>query len=309
MISNQLNDEFKKQLVNHFTGEFKFNYTLAPLTWLKVGGHAEVLYKPNGIEDLSKFLAYLPEGIDVNFIGAGSNLLIRDIGIPGITIKLGRAFSYIDLHSQTLHIGAATLNYNLSKFCLENEIGGLEFISGIPGSIGGGVAMNAGCYGKEFKDIVKKITAINRKGEILSLTPEEMQFHYRGYGLNEKLLFVSVEFKWEHKNKKDIQNILENIKQQRKATQPINQKTAGSTFANPTGNYKAWQLIDGVGMRGFKVGDAQISTLHSNFLINNGNASSYDLEKLAELARKKVYDQTGIMLEWEVIRLGNNKQM
>ena len=284
-------------------GALRLNYNLAHLTWLKVGGNAEIFYKAQDLSDLQNFFQQIPEDFDVNIIGAGSNLLIRDGGVDGIVIKLGTGFNYINQDKDLIAVGAATLNYNLSQFALQSSVQGFEFLSGIPGSIGGGIAMNAGAYGREFKDILHSVKALTKSGEEVELMNDEIGFGYRLNPLREKMIFVEAKFKFEYGKTQEIAERIEQIKTQRKATQPINEKTAGSTFAN-IADQKVWQLIDKVGMRGYTLNGAQISNMHPNFLINLGNAKSCDLEEVAEMARAKVLKETGFELRWEVIRLG-----
>jgi len=288
-------------------GTLKFGYKLAHLTWLKVGGKAEIFYKPSDLQDLQTFLSVLPTNYELNTIGAGSNLLIRDKGVKGAVVKLGPAFNYIRQDGDTLISGAGTLNSSLAQFCLENQIGSFEFLAGIPGSIGGGISMNAGAYSKEFKDIISSVIAVKRDGSLAIFTNEQMGFKYRSHNIREPLVFVEARFKVP-KNATGvspdiIKAKIDQINTARRLSQPVKQKTAGSTFKNPSPE-KAWQLIDEVGMRGFTIGGAQISDMHCNFLINLGNATAKDLEEVAETAREKVYRKKGIRLEWEVKRIG-----
>lgn len=296
-----------QSIFKHCKGTLKFGYSLAHLTWLKVGGKAEIFYKPADLQDLQTFISALPLNYELNTIGAGSNLLIRDGGIKGAVIKLGPAFNYIRKEENILIAGAGTLNSSLVQFCLEHKIGGFEFLAGIPGSIGGGISMNAGAYHKEFKDILSSIIAVKRDSSLAIFTNAQMGFKYRSHSINEPLIFVEARFKVPENavgvSLDIIKAKIDQINAARKLSQPINQKTAGSTFKNPTPE-KAWQLIEEVGMRGFTLGGAQISDMHCNFLINLGNATAKDLEEVAEMARKKVYREKGIQLEWEVKRLG-----
>ncbi len=284
-------------------GEYRYNFNLANLTWFKVGGCAEVLYKPADIDDLSDFLSQLPTKVPLHILGAGSNIIIRDGGIDGVVIKLGRGFGEIEHTDSTLRVGAGALNYSLAQYALQNNIQGLEFLVGIPGTIGGGIAMNAGSYGSEFKDVLHSITMLDRAGQKHILTPDEMDFGYRHNGLKDWAIFVEATFLVKEGNKIDIKAKMDEISTARQQTQPINQKTGGSTFANPDG-HKAWQLIDQVGMRGFSIGGAQLSKLHCNFMINTGNATATELETLGEMARSKVFEQTGVELKWEIKRFG-----
>ena len=296
-----------KDILRQFGASVKFDYSLAHLTWLKVGGNAEVFYRPNSLEELCKFLQCLPKGVSINFIGAGSNLLIRDGGIDGVVIKLGGGFNYIKLDEGFLTVGAATLNYSLATFCQQNAIQGFEFLIGIPGNIGGGMAMNAGAYGKEFKDVVHSIVAISiNNGNVLQIPAADIGFLYRGNSLPADLLFLEAKLNYQYGAKDEIERKMQEISQQRNSTQPVKEKTCGSIFANPAG-YKSWQLLDKVGMRGYNLNGAKISDLHCNFFINTGNATAKDLELLGELARSKVLQAFGIDLCWEVKKIGNAK--
>jgi UDP-N-acetylmuramate dehydrogenase len=285
-------------------GIIKFNYNLAELTWLKVGGPADIFYKPHDLQDLQYFLQNLPKQYDLNIIGAGSNVLIRDAGIRGTVIKLGSNFNYITQEEdEFLTVGATTLNYNLAHFCYQNSIQGFEFLVGIPGTIGGGIAMNAGAYGKEFKDIIQEITAIKRDGSILKLSIADIGFKYRGNSLQEQLIFVAAKFSFTKGDQEQIKNLMDAINLGRKNTQPINAKTAGSLFANPL-SQRSWQLIDKVGMRGYTLNRAQISPMHCNFLINLGGATASDLEALGNMVKQKVQKELGVELHWEVRKMG-----
>lgn len=284
-------------------GEIRHNFNLANLTWFKVGGCAEVLFKPSDIEDLSNFLSNLPLETPIHVIGAGSNIIIRDGGIDGVVIKLGRGFTDIKHNPTLLTVGAGSLNYSLAQYALQNSLQGLEFLVGIPGTIGGGITMNAGSYGTEFKDILHSITMLDRVGKKHILSPDEMGFAYRSNNIKDWAVFVEATFHAIPGEQEQIKAKMDEITNARAQTQPINLKTGGSTFANPEG-YKAWQLIDQVGMRSFVIGGAQFSPLHCNFMINTGNATATDLETLGEMARTKVYNQTGIELKWEIKRLG-----
>ncbi len=292
-----------KLFLQNCRGSIKFNYNLADLTWLKVGGPADIFYKPQDLQDLQYFLSSLPKEYDLSVIGAGSNLLIRDGGLRGALIKLGSNFNYINHEEGFLSVGAATLNYNLAHFCLQNSITGFEFLVGVPGTIGGGIAMNAGAYGREFCDIAQEVIALRRDGSWRKLTRADIGFKYRGNNLKEPLVFVAASFPFTKGNQEQIKDSMDKINLERKKTQPIGQKTAGSLFANPA-NQKSWQLIDKVGMRGYTLNMAQISPLHCNFLINLGGSSAYDLEALGDLVKQKVQQELGVDLDWEVRRIG-----
>lgn len=223
-----------------------------------------------------------------------------------MVIKLGKGFNYIDrLEDNKLRVGAGVLNYNLAQFCLSNSIKNFEFMSGIPGTIGGGIAMNAGAYGREFKDNIDYIIAVNTNGEIIHIPNAEMGYVYRGHSLKDNMVFVAAVFNYELGEPATIKNMMNEINYKRNLTQPVREKTGGSTFANPA-NISAWQLIDQAGLRGFNINDAQISQLHCNFMINNGNATAKDLEDLGEFIRQKVLDNSGIKLYWEIKRIGKH---
>jgi UDP-N-acetylmuramate dehydrogenase len=285
-------------------GQYKLNYNLAHLTWFKVGGAADVLYKPEDSEDLSSFLKQNKNQIPISILGAGSNIIIRDNGVEGFVIKLGRNFTKIEINkNRDLVVGAGCLNYNLAKFCRDNEIKGFEFLVGIPGTIGGGIAMNAGAYGSEFKNIVLSVKAIDSNGSIKRFTASEIGFEYRKNSLSKDLIFTEVIFKTEIGNREQIANLMKEIIESRAKTQPITEKTGGSTFAN-TANVKAWELIDKAGLRGHSIGGAHISMIHCNFMINNGTANASDLEQLGEYVKSLVLKNCGINLDWEIKRIG-----
>jgi len=287
-------------------GVCKLNYNLAHLTWFKVGGAADVLFKPEDTEDLSAFLKQNASILPVTVLGAGSNIIIRDKGIEGIVVKLGRGFTDIELLADgTLAVGAACLNFNLAKFVQSHSIKGFEFLVGIPGTIGGGVAMNAGAYGNEFKDIVISIQALDRDGNIHYISSENIGFSYRHNSLPPNLIITKVIFKTQTGDAASIKERMDEINKNRSATQPITEKTGGSTFANPDG-HRAWELIDAAGMRSKEVGRASMSSKHCNFMINNGNATASDMEELGELVRAAVKAHSGIELQWEIKRIGRN---
>lgn len=287
-------------------GKYKFDYNIAHLTWFKVGGNADILFKPEDVEDLAYFLKEKDEDLEVMILGAGSNIIIRDGGIKGVVVKLGRIFTEIEeLSDGNLAVGAGCLNYNLAKFALTKSIKGFEFLVGIPGTIGGGVAMNAGAYGSEFKDLIISVEAIDKAGNYRNFSCEEMGFSYRKNSLPNDVIFTKVIFKGEKGSLEKIQSRMDEINKKRAETQPITEKTGGSTFANPDG-YKAWKLIDDVGLRGYAVRGASISTKHCNFMINDGTASASDMEKLGEFVKVRVKELSGIELNWEIKRVGRN---
>lgn len=292
------------KLPSNVRGEYRVNAPLAQLTWFKVGGNAEVLFKPYDVSDLQLFLSQISDDIHITIIGVCSNTLVRDGGVDGVVIKLARGFTEIILlEDNMIKIGAAALNYNTAKYCLEHYIKGFEFLVGIPGTAGGGVAMNAGAYGKEFKDIVYSVEAIDRKGEKHIIKNEDIGFLYRKNNLPRDLIFTSITCKYAVGNKEEIQSQMDYITTSRLASQPVKEKTCGSTFRNPLG-HKAWQLINDSGLHNIKVGGAELSQLHSNFIVNTGNATADDIEKLVELIRNTVLSKTGIVLECEIKTIG-----
>ena len=286
-------------------GVLKQNYNLKHLTWLKVGGNADIFFKPEDIDDLKTFFKGNNDKFPITVIGAGSNVIIRDKGIKGVVIKLGRNFTDIQFVDNNLIVaGAGCLNSSLAKFCLVNSITGFEFLIGIPGTVGGGVAMNAGSYGREFKDIVASVEILDKEGNLIIIPADQIGFSYRANSLPKDLIFTRVFF--QAKNKEDVNKIkqkMDEISAIRSASQPINERTGGSTFANPEG-FRAWELIDKAGLRSARVGGACMSEMHCNFMINYNNATAADMENLGELVRQKVKENSGIELQWEIKRIG-----
>jgi UDP-N-acetylmuramate dehydrogenase len=284
-------------------GRLTPNAPIGPLTWFRVGGPAEVLFRPADAEDLAEFLAVLPEDVPVTVIGVGSNLLVRDGGIAGVTIRLGRGFVEIAPDGDEISAGAGALDINVALTAAQVGIGGLEFLSGIPGTIGGGFQTNAGAYGREFKDVLVSADAIDRSGTLHRLSGAEMGLSYRHSGVDPDWIFVAARFKSVAGDPAAIVQGMDEIKAAREASQPIRARTGGSTFANPPGD-KAWQLIDKSGCRGLTRGGAMVSEKHANFLINTGNATAADIEGLGEEIRRRVQECFGILLEWEIRRIG-----
>lgn len=284
-------------------GRLTENAPLAQLTWLRVGGPAEVMFRPADAEDLAQFLARKPKDVKVTVIGVASNLLIRDGGVKGVVVRLGRGFVEIESQGEEITAGAGALDLNVALSACAAGIAGLEFLSGIPGTIGGGLRMNAGAYGAEFKDVLVSATAFDAKGKRRELTPAEMDLSYRHCGVAEDWVFVSARFKGKRDEAQAIGARMAAIQAQREESQPIRARTGGSTFANPPG-HKAWELIDKAGCRGLKLGGAQVSSKHANFLINTGEASAADVENLGEEVRRRVLEKSGISLEWEIKRIG-----
>jgi UDP-N-acetylmuramate dehydrogenase len=284
-------------------GRYSENVSMAPFTWFRVGGVAEVVFRPSDVEDLAMFLAGKPEDVPVTVIGVTSNLLIRDGGIPGVVIRLGKAFAGVDFSEHTARIGAAVLDVNAAQAALREARAGLEFLSGIPGAIGGGLRMNAGAYGREFKDVVIEAEAIDARGTLHRTPVTELDMGYRHSGAPVDWIFTSALFTAPKGDAVAIEARMDEIRAAREASQPIRSRTGGSTFANPDGG-KAWQLIDAAGCRGLRVGGAMVSELHCNFLINTGAATARDLEALGEEVRRRVLETSGVTLRWEIRRIG-----
>ena len=287
-------------------GKILFNKSLENMSWLKVGGPAECLYIPYNLEDLSHFLSFLSPKININVFGRLSNVLIRDGGLSGVTILIPPNFLPINLlKGDQISAGAGILDKNLSYQAMCAELGGLEFLSSIPGSIGGAVAMNAGCYGKEIKDIILEGKFIDRKGKISVLTKNEIGFLYRGTKLSEGKILIEAIFQGQPSKKEKIRSLIEKINSGREISQPKGYATGGSTFKNPT-EKKAWELIKEAGMQGKKIGGAEVSKKHCNFLINNGEATAKDFEDLGNTIIEKVFSCSGITLEWEIRIVGQH---
>lgn len=276
---------------------------LAQLTWFRVGGPAEVMFRPADVDDLADFLAARPKDVPVMPIGVTSNLLIREGGIPGVVVRLGRGFVDIKTAGNEIAVGAGALDLNVALAARDAGIATLEFLSGIPGTVGGGLRMNAGAYGNEFKDVLCEATALDTDGRCHDLGLHEMNLSYRHCGVPTDWIFVAARFKGRHDSPAAIGTRIAEIQAQRETAQPIHARTGGSTFANPPG-HKAWELIDRAGCRGLTRGGAIISDKHANFLINTGTATAADLELLGEDVRRRVQEKTGISLEWEIKRVG-----
>ena len=289
---------------------------MAGLTWFQVGGPAEVLFQPADEDDLAAFLKACPEEVPVTPVGIGSNLLVRDGGILGVVIRLGRGFNGIEAHGARVTAGAAVPDALVAKKAAAAGVGGFEFLRGVPGTIGGALTMNAGCYGREIKDVLVEARAIDRQGNRLTFTAGEMGFSYRHAEAAERdLVWTSAVLEGKAEDAETVTARMEELVLQREASQPIREKTGGSTFRNPAGHsstgaaddsheLKAWKLIDEAGCRGLRVGGAQVSEKHCNFLINLGEAKAADLEELGETVRARVQAQSGHDLHWEIRRIG-----
>ncbi len=292
-------------------GRLKANVPLSNFTWFRVGGPADVLFMPADADDLAAFLKRLPEDIPVSVIGVGSNLLVRDGGVAGVVIRLGGGLGGITcLPGGRVRAGAAALDVAVAKAAAGAELTGLEFLRGIPGTVGGALRMNAGAYGGEIKDVLIEAVALDRCGERHLLSVAEMGFGYRTSCVPEDFIFIEALFQGRPGKAEEIAARMAAISEARETAQPIKSRTGGSTFKNPdpavSGGRKAWELIDAAGCRGAVCGDAQVSEQHCNFLINRGGARAADLEKLGERVRSEVAKKTGITLEWEIRRIGRD---
>ncbi|MBI5264126.1 MAG: UDP-N-acetylmuramate dehydrogenase [Bradyrhizobium sp.] len=285
-------------------GRLLANQSLAELTWFRVGGPAQVLFTPADEDDLAYFLAHLPSDIPVHVVGVGSNLIVRDGGLPGVVIRLSpRAFGEASAAGEVVSAGAAALDKRVAEVAASANIGGLEFFFGIPGTIGGALRMNAGANGSETKDVLIEATGIGRDGSKHVFSNADMKFVYRSSGVDPSIIFTSARFRGTIKDAETIRAGMAEVQNHRETAQPIREKTGGSTFKNPPGQ-SAWKLIDAAGCRGLRVGGAQVSEMHCNFLINTGNATGSDIETLGETVRARVKAKSGIELQWEIKRIG-----
>ena len=284
-------------------GRYTEQAALANITWFRVGGPAEVMFRPADVDDLAVFLAQRPADLAVTVLGVGSNILVRDGGIPGVVIRLGRGFNAVTRQDEALLAGAAVLSPNAALAALEARLTGLEFLSGVPGSIGGALRMNAGAFGGETKDVLVWAEALDERGRLHRLSPAEMGHTYRHSAVPEDWIFVRGLLQGAPGEEAAIRARMAEIQTQRESSQPLRTRTGGSTFKNPPGQ-KAWQLIDAAGCRGLRRGDAVVSEKHCNFLVNLGSATASDLEELGEEVRRRVQDTSGVTLEWEIRRLG-----
>ncbi len=284
-------------------GRIAENVALKTITWLRVGGPAEIMFRPADADDLAHFLELKPADVPVIIIGVGSNLLVRDGGVPGVVVRLGRAFANIKSEGDEVLAGAAALDLNVAAWARDSSIAGLEFLSGIPGTIGGALRMNAGAFGAEMKDVLISAQAIDGAGKFHDLGADDMGYAYRRCGVPEGWTFVSARLSGKRGERDEIERRMNEIHAARQITQPVRVATGGSTFTNPPGR-QAWQLIDHAGCRGLKMGGAVVSEKHCNFLINTGNATAADIENLGEEIRRRVLDDTGVELHWEIRRIG-----
>jgi UDP-N-acetylmuramate dehydrogenase len=292
-----------KSCMPELRGRLLANQPLAELTWFRVGGAAQVLFMPEDESDLAYFLQNLPAAIPVIVIGLGSNLIVRDGGVPGVVIRLGRGFNDVVVEGLRIRAGTAVPDVKVARAAQEAGIAGLAFLRGIPGGIGGALRMNGGAYGRETRDALIEARGVDRNGNIRVYSNADLHYTYRHCGAPEDVIFTQALFEGRIGDREAIAAEMEKITESREATQPIKSRTGGSTFKNPQG-HKAWQLIDAAGCRGLVVGDAQVSEMHCNFLINRGQASAADIETLGETVRTRVKANSGVTLEWEIKRIG-----
>jgi len=284
-------------------GRMLSNQSMAELTWFRVGGPAQVLFAPADEADLAHFLAVLPDEVPVTGGGRGSNLLVRDGGVAGVVIRLGRGFNEIVVEGNLIRVGTAVPDVKVARAAADAGLAGLSFFRGVPGAIGGALRINAGAYGRETKDVLVEARAVDRKGNLRTMKNADFGFSYRHSAAPADLVYTQATFRGAPGDAKKIAAEMEQITEARESTQPIKSRTGGSTFKNPPGQ-KAWQLIDAAGCRGLVIGDAQVSEMHCNFLINRGNATAADIEKLGEEVRRRVKENSGVALEWEIVRIG-----
>jgi UDP-N-acetylmuramate dehydrogenase len=285
-------------------GRLLANESLAPLTWFRVGGPAQVLFTPADEDDLGYFLTNLAGELAVIVVGVGSNLIVRDGGVAGVVIRLSpRGFGEAEASGDIIRAGSAVLDKRLAEVAAGAGLAGLEFFFGIPGTIGGALRMNAGANGAETKDVLVEATGIDRAGNKHSFTNADMKFVYRASGVDPSIIFTSARFRGTPAAAEAIRARMNEVQTHRETAQPIRDKTGGSTFKNPPGR-SAWKLIDAAGCRGLKLGGAQVSEMHCNFLINTGDATGHDIETLGETVRARVKESCGIELQWEIKRIG-----
>jgi UDP-N-acetylmuramate dehydrogenase len=293
-----------KAAMPQLRGRLLANQPLAELTWFRVGGPAQVLFTPADQDDLAYFLKNLPDQVPVCVVGVGSNLIVRDGGLPGVVIRLSpRGFGETGAEGDVVSAGAAALDKRVAETAAAAGLTGLEFLFGIPGSIGGALRMNAGANGAETKDVLIDATGIDRRGNKLTFGNAEMKFVYRNSGVDPSVIFTSARFRGRAAAEQAVRARMNEVQQHRESAQPIREKTGGSTFQNPPGD-SAWKLIDAAGCRGLRIGGAQVSEMHCNFLINTGAATGHDIETLGETVRARVKQNSGIELHWEIKRIG-----
>ncbi len=296
-----------EQFSNQFNINMNYNYSLKNYNWFNIGGKTKVFFKAEKLNDLSKFMKLFGKKINFFSLGAGSNILVKDTGFDGATIKLGKSFSNISLlNDETIIAGSAALDHKVSSFAKDNGIGGLEFLSCIPGSIGGGIRMNSGCYGTEFKDILLSVQVIDNNGNIFTIPASKINFEYRKNDLSKDLIFLSASLKGQKKAQKDIEKKINFLKEKQNKTQPSQIKTGGSTFKNPKNQTKkkVWELINEIIPKNKMFGDAAISHKHSNFFVNKKNATYDQMKQLIDFVCLQIKKETGVKLELEIEIVG-----
>jgi UDP-N-acetylmuramate dehydrogenase len=299
-----MNLNFDSNVIKKCRGTLKHDVALACFTWFQVGGNVPLFFRPKDIEDLCFFLKNT-KGLPLFYLGAGSNVLIRDGNLEGITVRLGKEFSKMDIIDNLFVCGAGCLDRTVSYHLLENSLSGLEFLVGIPGTIGGAIFMNAGCYGSEIKDTLEWVDIVSRDGQLNRLHRDDLNMSYRKSNLRKDTGILRAAFRLNYDSKNNIQEKIENFLKEKMLSQPLKGRTGGSTFKNPINSpFKAWELIDQAGCRGLKLGGAKVSEKHCNFLLNEGNATALDLECLGECVRTRVFLKSNIELAWEIIRIG-----
>ena len=293
-----------KEMKNKFSGQILFDQSLSKYSWFNLGGPAKVIFRPKNLNELSIFLKQMKGFNKIKVLGIGSNTVIRDGGFNGIIIKFGKSFSHLTSFDQnTIIAGASALDKNVSDFALRSSLAGFEFLSCIPGTIGGGVRMNAGCYGNDISKILVSVQVMDFSGKMKVIYSQDIKFSYRGCSLDNNLIFISATFRGKRENKINIEKRMNNLIERKKKDQPSKIKTCGSTFKNPDNN-KAWKLIKDSGCAGMSLGDAYISEKHCNFFVNRGNAKSEHLENLINQVKEQVLNKTGINLELELQIIG-----
>ena len=293
-----------EQLSKNLKSNFFFNFDISISTWFQAGGMADIFCLVSDEKELEIILSHT-ENIPIFVMGAGSNVLVRDGGFRGLIIKLGKSFNNLALNNNSIHAGASILDLNLSKFALFNSVSNLEFFSGIPGNVGGAIRMNAGCFGSETKDVLEEISIIEKNGTKKNLSKKDLNLVYRNSNITSNDIITSAVFKANFEDKEAIRLKIENIKRMREKYQPLRTKTSGSTFKNPKGLYAA-KLIEESNCKGLKIGDAQVSSKHANFFINQRKATAKDIEDLGKVVQEKVYKKFSINLEWEIIIIGES---
>jgi UDP-N-acetylmuramate dehydrogenase len=293
-----------KASMSALRGRLLAHQPLADLTWFRVGGPAQALFMPDSEEDLAYFLKHLPAQVPVTVIGLGSNLIVRDGGVPGVVIRLGRGFNEVAVEEgHRVRAGAAVPDVRVARAAQEAGVAGLSFLRGIPGAIGGALRMNGGAYGAETRDVLVEARGVDRAGGVHVFANADMHYSYRHCGVADDVIFTQALFQGAPGDPAAIAAEMDKITEARETTQPVKSRTGGSTFKNPPGR-KAWELIDAAGCRGLTIGGAQVSELHCNFLINLGNATAADIETLGETVRQRVKETSGVALEWEIRRIG-----